>query len=606
MSNPIDLLLNPTHDKGTHSSLKIQWVREFLDTGFLKPQHFLETVNDTPVWLEWVRKNCATHEASALVVEQFKALHFDWMAPTSSESPTRCIEYIFPYCNAEILDQILAQLPASALGELQKSVFEHKTPNLSLLSAAHHFEKSGEANTMVNMLLKWGWNIEERNERGETLLLQTPYWNDAHILLECGANVLAVDHNNTTVFDRVRGWVRHSRWNSTEITKTLNTYMRNAAPALNPDDQKKKIAITTMFSQIGQEKTGDLKKTLAVLQKIQASSNKLVDVAGRSLVQVLREQIFSHSLQAYDQAHTRFFSRVFVILMDNHEPGGLIDLDQPFAGHAQWSDRDVLNMMLSTLAANRNFKDGFLTSQMREDLKKWQSERFPHLVAFLHDFFQPALDNELGYVRELLIQHTTQRPVPSIFFNCVSHHLNALPFEHPLVQIVVDGLRVEHAKHNTGAVFDGSDYDNINVLPEDLLWAARYCETHNLDNNHPLVHMVDVQMMAMWSQWYIAHRGEVGDTYSYSSLKHADRKMFKRFVVERSHQIDQIDEALFTTWHAAQLKHHKVSSLYEIDSSRMDPSTLDLIARIQARVLHAQVQQHIGDKSLGHKSTRKM
>lgn len=604
MSNPIDLLLNPTHDKGTHSSLKIQWVREFLDTGFLKPQHFLETVNDTPVWLEWVGKNGVMQEASALVVEQFNALNFDWMAQTSSGSPLRCIESIFPYCNAETLDHILARLPSSALSELQSSVFENKTPNLSLLSAAHYFENA-ESKKIVEVLLKWGWNIEELNEQGETLLLQTPYWNDAHILLECGANVLAVDNNNTTVFDRVRTWVRHSRWNSTDITKTLNTYMRNAAPALNPEDQKKKAAITTMFSQIGQEKTGDLKKTLSVLQKIQASSNELVDVAGRSLVQVLREQIFSHSLQAYDQAHPRFFSRVFVILMDNHEPGGLIDLDQPFAGHAQWSDRDVLNMMLSTLAANRYFKDGFLTSQMREDLKKWQSERFPNLVASLHDFFQPALDNEPEYVRELLIQHTTQRPVPSIFFNCVSHHLNTLPFEHPIVQLVVDRLRVEHTKHNKGEIFE-SNYDNISVLPEDLLWAARYCDTHNLDNEHPLVHMVDVQMMAMWSQWNIAHRGEVGDTYSYRSLQHADRKMFKRFVVERSHQIDQINETLFTTWYAAQLKHHEVSSLYEIDSSRMDPSTLDLIARIQARVLYAHVQQHIGEQPLEHKSTRKI
>lgn len=606
MSNPIDLLLNPTHDKGTHSSLKIQWVREFLDTGFLKPQHFLDTVNDSPVWLEWVRKNCSMQEASALVVEQFNTLNFDWMSQTSSASPLRCIESIFPYCNAETLDQILAQLPSSALSALQSSVFENKTPNLSLLSAAHHFENA-DSKKIVEVLLKWGWNIEELNEQGETLLLQTPYWNDAHILLECGANVLAVDHNNTTVFDRVRTWAHRARAGSAEITKTLNTYMRNAAPALNPEDQKKKAAITTMFSQIAQEKTGDLKKTLAVLHKTQAASNELVDVAGRSLVQVLREQIFTHSLQAYDQSHTRFFSRLFVILMDNHEPGGLIDLDQPFAGHTQWSDRDVLNMMLSTLAANRNFKDGFLTSQMRQDLKTWQSQRFPSLVGSLQDFFQPALDNEQEvYVRELLIENTTERPVTSVFFNCVSHHLNALPFEHPIVQLVVDRLRVEHTKHNKGEIFDASNYDNISVLPEDLLWAARYCDTHNLDNAHPLVHMVDVQMMAMWSQWNIAHRGEVGDVYSYRSLQHADRTMFKRFVVERSHQIDQMDRDLFNIWHAAQLKHHGVSSLYEIDNSRMDPSTLDLIARIQACVLYEHVQQHIGEQPLEHKSTRKI
>lgn len=606
MSNPIDLLLNPTHDKGNRSTLKPQWVQEFLNTGLLKPEHFLERVKATPVWLEWMQHNSCEHEAANIVVQQLQHTNFDWMGLTEPNSPSRCIESIFPYCNAETLDAIFSQLSKTSLDTLKRSVFDKQQPNISILSAVVHIDAEENAKKMVGALIKWGWNIEETNVRGETLLLQTTHWGHAHILLENGANVLAVDNSNNTVFDRVRDWSHRSRFSSADIIKTINGFMRAAAPTLTADEQKKKSAITTLFSQISQEKTGDIKKTLAALRKTDATSSDLNDVAGRTLMQVAREQIFKHSLRSYDQSHARFFSRLFVILMDNHEQGGLIDLDQPFAGHAHWTDRDVLNMTLLTLATHRDFNDRFLTSTMEEALKTWKIQRFPSLVCSLHDFFQPLLDNEQGsYLRDILTEHTIEKPNNTIFFSTVSHGLNGLPFEHPMVQVLVAGLRAQHAKHLSGDIFDKSEYDNINVLADELLWAARYCKTHDLDNEHPLVKMVDVQMMAVWGQWYIDRSTEVGKTDGYRTLEHADRKMFQRFVVERSHQIDQIDTTLFEIWRTAQLKHHNVCSLNTIDNPRMDSSTVDLIARIEAQALYTTVEQHIG-KSLTQTAKRKI
>ncbi len=607
MSNPIDLLLNPTHDKGNRSTLKPQWVQEFFNTGFFKPEYFLERVNGIPVWLEWVQRNSCAHEAANIVVQQLHHTNFDWMGHTDPNEPSRCVESIFPYCNAEALDAIFSQLSSNCLDTLKHSVFDKKNPNVSILSAVVHIDSEDDAKQLVGGLIKWGWNIEQTNERGETLLLQTTHWGHAHILLENGANVLAVDNNNNTVFDRVRDWSHRSRFSNADIIKTINGFMRAAAPASSADEQKKKSAITTLFSQISQEKTGDIKKTLTTLRKTDAVSSDLHDVAGRTLMQVAREQIFKHSLRAYDQSYARFFSRLFVILMDNHQQGGLIDLDQPFMDHAQWSDRDVLNMTLLTLATHRDFNDRFLTSTMEEALETWKRQRFPNLVASLHDFFQPLLDNEQGnYLRDILTQHTTEKPNNRIFFNLVSRCLNDLPFEHPMVQIVIDGLRAQHATHLGGDIFDASEYDNVNVLADEFLWAARYCQTHNLDNEHPLVKMMDVQIMAMWGQWYIDHGTEVGKTQGYRTLEHADRKMFERFVVERSHQIDQIDPNLFDIWHTAQLKHHGVLSLNKIDNPRMDTSAVDLIARIEAQVLHNTVQKHIGDTSLPQTVKRKI
>lgn len=606
MSNPIDLLLNLTHDKGSRFTLKPQWAEEFLKTGLLQPEHFLEHVKFTPVWLEWVKNNSYEHAAANIVVQQLSYMDFDWMGPTNPNSPTRCIESIFPYCNSDTLDTIFSQLPQTALDTLKRSVFDQQHPTISILSAVSHIDKEDDAKKIVGALIKWGWDIEKTNERGETLLLQTTRWEHAHILLESGANVLAVDQGNKTVFDRVRDWAHHSRCGSAEITKILNSYMRRASPASNPEDQKKKSAITTLFSQISQEKTGEIKKTLAALRKTDATSRDLHDVAGRTLMQLAREQIFKHSLRGYDQSHARFFSRLFVILIENHEQGGLIDLDQPFVGCAGWSERDVLNMTLLTLAAHKDFNDRFLTTTMKEDLNTWQTLRFPSLVSSLHNFFQPLLDNGQGdHLRDILTAHTTEKPNNRIFFNTVSHHLNSLPFDHPMVQVVVDGLRAQHAKHASGAIYDESDYNDVNVLAEELLWAARYCNTHNLDNEHPLVHMMDVQIMAMWGQWYIDRHTAVGKTDGYRALEYADRKMFQRFVVERSHQIDQMDTNLFEIWHAAQLKHHNVLSLYKIDHPHMDPSTLDLIARIEAQVLHNTVQRHI-ETPLQHTAKRKM
>lgn len=584
MPNPIDLLLNPTSDSNRGSTLKPDWVAQFLTSGLLNVDHLLEVVDGTPVWLSWVQNNNDPKQAAQIVVEQFSNINFDWMAPTrpAALKPVPRVASIFPYCTPENLELIFSNLPAQSLDVLRR--LPQNSSNVSIECALEHKDSA-----LVGLLVKWGWDIEAPDHNGQTMLLKTRKWQFAEILLDNGANVLAVDNNQTTILDRVGPWTSQARVDSGEIRKVLNTYINKASPSLNPIDEKKKNAITTLFGQIGEEKTGAIKKALEVLQKLNATSDELVDVAGRSLVQVLRDQVFKHGVYGYEQSHARFFSRFFTALINNHNPGGAVDLDRPFALNPVWSDRDVLMMMVLTLDTNASFNSGFLTAQMNEDLTDWKTNRYPHLVEHLHDFFAPLMDSSSSpeRLREVLTAHLRSKNNQP-FFAHIADDLAQLPFEHPMVQFVVQGLFEDHSKHRS------TGFDEFDIKASEARWGHWYCQRNGLDNTHPLVGALDSQLMTMWSDWYVQNCGVVGEIGGYRSLQGGDTGLLSSFIQTRSEQLDQMDPQLLSSWRDFVLKEMSVVSLVELDTNHMDASVANLVHGVEAQVLHNVVTAHVG------------
>lgn len=579
MSNPIDLLLNPTSDTGKRSSLKPTLAQSFFDSGFLKPEHLLEHVDDTCVWLEWVERNAFPEEAATFVVHHLNALGFNWMDEVGPKAG-RGVDRIFKHCTPETFERILSTLSEDEVDVLHSNEYNPQIPQVSILDAAQ------DNTALVAVLLKWGWNLERTNAQGQTSLLQAIRWEQALAVLEHGANPLAVDDNKTTALDRVRNWTRYSRVSAVDITKQLTKYMRNSVPAVNPQGHKKQIALNALFAELRQDKTGSLKKNLEVLKKNGAVPEELVAQDGLSLVQTACNQVFKQSLHCFNSSPARFFSRFFVVMMDHHADGGLVDLDRPFANSSHWTDRDVLMMMVSTLQTRRAFNTDFLTSALNQELKTWQTQRFPGLLTHLPELFQPVMDgSKANVLRGIFSEELDPDTVLPVFFNKVAKKMAQLPFEHPLVQWMVKDLNEQYNRHCSARI------DEVELHLNELRWAMWYCRTNTLDNTHILTRIVDAQIMAVWSTWNVGGRYEIGQINSYGSLACGDRALFEEYIVQRSSQIEQMDFTLLQTWWQHHLDQYDLTTLLEIDG--MDPSTEEVLRNIEARMLRNTIEQHI-------------
>lgn len=593
MSNPIDLLLNPTSDSGKRSSLKPQWAQAFFDSGVLKPEHLLEHVDDTFVWLDWIERNSFAEDAATLAVHHLNALGFNWMEPIQSDKPERGIDRIFKHCGPATLEQILSTLSEDEVGALHSNVYDPHNHQISILDAAQDNPQA------MATLLKWGWNMEGTDLQGQTPLLQAVRWGQARVVLEHGANPLVVDNNATTVLDRARRWARYSRTSAADITKELNTHIRNTVPTGNPQGHKKQMALNAMFAELRDEKTGSLKKNLEVLKKNGATSDELVNQDGRSLVQTAYDQLFKYPLRCFNTSPSRFFARFFVAMMEQHSDGGFIDLNRPFANSAHWSERDVLMMMVLTLQTRRSFKTDFLTPPLSCALEGWTTERFPALVAHLPEIFQPMMDSkDVRDLRSIFTEFLDvgDHSTPSgDFFNTVAHAVATLPFEHPMVQCMVQGLKEQYTLHGQ------EQMDDIKICGSELRWAMWYCHSNALDDTHILMQMVDAQIMAVWGEWNVGRNREIGGAGV--RLDHGDKRFFENYIVQRSSHIERMDFSLLQTWWNQKLSEYDLTSLLEIEG--MDQSTVDVLSAVEARMVRHTLEQQLTTASITS-SARKM
>lgn len=589
MLNPIDLLLNPTTEGQLRLPLKPTWVAEFFASGLLRVEHLLADFEGTPVWIRWIENNQQPQDAAALVVDKLSEIHFDWMdlivSQDNVDNTVLRVARIFNHCNTDTLSKIFSTLSEDDLNILRTQKFKYGTSSVSILGAVYRGNSDG-----VKHLLQHGWDIEETNSNGETLLLQTYRWDQAKILLDNGANVLAVDNNNTTVLDRVQLWSSRASLNSSDISKILNTYMRQASPSFDQVDTNKKSAIITLFSQIGEEKTGSIKKTLAVLRKTKATSDDLVDVAGRSLIHVLRDQVFKHGVYGFDLSHGRFFSRFFMLLMDNHAPGGVIDLDRPFSLNPGLHDRDVLMMMMWTFLNNKNFNRTFITPSLQKNLNDWSNQRMPTLVPHLHDFFQPLMNknNSPERLRELFVRNFEPNNRQSQFFSRVASHLSQLPFEHPIVEFILDNMIQRH-KNQT---FYYNNYENQTGADE-LRWGQWYLQNAKSSNTHPLVDVLDHQLLNVFGAWYLHSSKKLGEVTS-QEMQGA-RTQFSSYIVQRLQHLDQINPTLLKLWRTHTLERNNVLALTDISESYTDSTVVEVLEQMDAQVLINTLEDNIGD-----------
>jgi len=578
MNNPVNFLLCPTQNflNNYEKSLAPRWARVFVDNGFLTVDHFTQMVDGQPVWLKWLDDNNEPDEASEVVMDALGA-SFDWMLPLDPADPEHLrFDAVFPYCSLTALDRVFSQLSPTAIEGLKKRAREG---GVSLQNAL-----SIQNNDLVAGLVKWGWDIEDPDTTGQTWLLRVERWGEAQLLLKNGANVFAVDHNQATVLDRVKKWARVGH-TSGEITKIIHTYM-NKPNSIDPAAAKKTAALTTLFADIASEKTGSVLKALAALQKLNTDRSEVVDVAGRSVMHALHTQMLQHPLDVRQHAPVIFFTRIFSLLWTKHSPGGLVDLDQPFANHSQWTERDVLLLLATVYSCSSVFKGQEIVSVVGTGLEEWLSQRLPGLIGSVQDVLEPMIafhpqrlrtqlakefDPSLETLAKKSIRHESK-------LGTVARLIGDLPVNHPMVQFMLGGLREQHSLAQTE---DNPSFST--VLPYDARWVQWY-RTHHAIADAEIEKLLDTQLMRMWG-WYIGRsNSELGDVMYYM-LDKGDRQILGDFIRHRSQHVQEMDAAELGRWRNSLLAHYDETSLLEI-TPRAHSSMETVLGDIEARILY--------------------
>ena len=602
MNNLVNLLLCPTQNtlklEDYEKSLAPHWARVFVDNGLLTAEHFTQMVDGKPVWLTWLEDNNEPQQASEVVVDVLGEA-FDWMQPLAPNHPEQLrVDAVFPYCSLAALDRVFSRLSPTVITSLRSRTGDGV---VSLQYALNEQE-----NDLVAGLAKWGWDIEDPDQSGQTWLLRAERWGAAQLLLQNGANVFAVDHNQKTVLDRVKKWTREG-YTSAEITKIIHTYL-NTSKTADPLAAKKIAALSTLFADIGSEKTGSVVKALTTLQKLNTDRSDVVDVAGRSLMQAVRAQMLQHPLDIRTRAPVIFFTRMFLLLWTHHSPGGVVDLDQPFANNSKWTDRDVLLLLATAYSYSVVFKGQDIFKTVGPALDEWLSQRLPDLIGGVNDILEPMMTAHPQRLRTQLAKEfdpsleTLEKRsiVHDSKLGFVSRWIGELPLNHPMVQFMLEGLREQHSLAQTEDKPE-SRFPR-NVLAYDTRWTQWY-RTHHAIADAEIEGMLDTQLMQMWNQWYIGNpRNELGETMYYA-LEKGDQKIVGDFIQQRSQQVWEMDVEVLMRWRESVVvaRANVHNSLLEI-TPRPHSSVETVLGEVEARVLHHHAVAGLTDTSQsGHR-----
>lgn len=384
MSLQYNLLTSPS---GLNSSaLTCDLAQLLVAQDILTPEHFMEfseQTPQTPAWLIFLQNTDNKESASDIVFEQLGQTNFSWSSVVMDTSThTRkaevktAFEAAFPYCSVDTATRILAQLSSEDKLQLQTNgLLPHR---VSLLNALNH--RRGD---LAQVLLDNGWDLEQTDENGASTLLRAPTWTVAKQLLDCGANILASDHNQSTVWDRVQMWSTH-QISSANIIQDIKK--RIAPTGVSVAERKRLEAKDAMFYVIAEQKITHLSRRWTTLQTHKNDGEQLSDAAGRSLTRALCEKAMAYNVHEDNKDSLNFFFRVSSFLHDAHRCNGWIDLDQPLEGFNGWTERDHLYTTLTMM-----MMDGRVNIKSLKETNIWSALNIWHdqrARSLLHDFDQ--------------------------------------------------------------------------------------------------------------------------------------------------------------------------------------------------------------------------
>lgn len=436
MSLQYKLLTSPS--TSSSSALTCDLAQLLAAQDILTPEHFMETSEQTPqtpAWLIFLQNTDNKQSASDIVFEQLSQTNFSWgsmvvdtVNPSRKAATKTAFEAAFPYCSVDTATRILAQLSSKDKLQLQTNgLLPHR---VSLLNALNHRRVD-----LAQVLLDNGWDLEQKDENGASTLLRAPTWAVAKQLLDFGANILASDHNQSTVWDRVQLWSAY-QISSANIIQEIKKLI---APKGVPATERKRVeAKDGMFHVAAEQKITNLSRRWTTLQTHAPNGEELCDRAGRSFTRAICEKAMGYIVHEDNKDALNFFFRVASFIHDAHNTSGWINLDRPLDGFKGWSERDHLYTTLTMMMADGrvNLKS-LKETNVWPAFKLWQEQRLPSLVEDFNQWYQAfnRLDNKQNQDRlyELIkLDNTSHEP-----WKKLQNALLTLPQDNPWCQRIL-------------------------------------------------------------------------------------------------------------------------------------------------------------------------
>lgn len=480
MSLQYKLITQPANS-GSHA-ITSDLAQLLIDQGVLKAEHFLQTDEETPqtpAWLMFLHHTDNKQHASDIVAQLLNTQSFSWHSEVvdvksyhREAEPKTAFEAAFPYCSVSTAQKILSQLSKDEKSQLQNNAL--RPYRVSLLNALNHNRRD-----LADVLLSHGWDLEQVDQFGATSLLRAPSWMVAKELLDCGANVLASDHNQSTIWDRVQDWGT-SKVPSSVIIKEIK---KGIAPKnLSAADRKRSEALDGIFHVIAEQKITHLSRRWTTLQSQQKNEEELRDSAGRTVVRALCEKAMGYQVHEDKKEQLNFFFRVASFLYDAHQPQGWIDLDRPLDGFEGWTERDhlytTLNLMMMDGRVNiKTLKE----SNMWEAYNTWQGNRFGSLASDFDHWYNTfnRLDQKENQHRVYALIQLDNTNVHDPWKRMQRALLN-LPEENPWCQRILKPFQSIMQQLNSGEkMWGGGPAYHTD-------WLVRWAVTNNVPVSNPV------------------------------------------------------------------------------------------------------------------------
>lgn len=480
MSLQYQLITHPTNSDS--NAITTVLAQLLIDQGVLKAEHFLESDEkspQTPAWLLFLHHTDNKQHAIDIVFQLLNSQGFSWHSEVvdvksyyREAEPKTAFEAAFPYCSVSTAEKILSQLSEHEKTQLQENAL--RPYRVSLLNALNHNRRD-----LANVLLSQGWNLEQIDPLGATSLLRAPSWKVAKELLDCGANVLASDHNQSTIWDRVQEWGT-SQVPSSTIIKEIKKVI--APKNLSTADRKRSEALDGLFHVIAEQKITHLARRWTTLQSQPKNEDELRDSAGRTVVRALCEKAMGYQVHEDKKEQLNFFFRVARFLYDAHQPQGWIDLDQPLEGFSGWTERDHLytTLTLMMMDGRVNIK-ALQESSIWETYTSWQDNRFASLASDFDRWYTTfnRLEGKEGDNRMRALIQLEDKDVHVPWKKMQGALLN-LPEENPWCQRILKPFHSIMQQINSGEkMWGGGPAYHAD-------WLARWAVTNNIPVTNPV------------------------------------------------------------------------------------------------------------------------
>lgn len=396
------LLLNPTtnaNDTG-QESLSLEAVEFLIDKKIFSEEFFLETHDGNPIWALWVANGCKTDITNKLnfVVQRLSYKNgFSWAALYTDDPPNSRVESCLGrFAFSLSLSDFEQALQSLSIEQYKQLVEDPKGYSNILLKS---FNKG--CLNYADICLKNGWDINEKNSLGQTIVFQARDWETAKEMVKRGSRLNVRDTEGRFVSDNISVWGHKNKSIFSEFlqlsaNEPSDTSMPSPPTQTNSNttvSQEAVHLISGMVGDLSRHRMGEFATLIKKLNKIPNNNQEFINpISGKPICEMVCDGLKKKrygSLRGQDS--TLFLLRFCNNLFPNSVENGWIDVNRPVTNFPQWTVRDHLLMTLSIQLLDGGKSLSKIPEKFQNTLSSWlkTTHLLPDMDVWLKTFDSP-------------------------------------------------------------------------------------------------------------------------------------------------------------------------------------------------------------------------